>query len=279
MATFIVALVSVVVSLGYSSVVEALSLKIAPLEYTTTLQAGEVQKGYVDVSNPETQTVRVKLEAQAFRQIDDEGSLEFYSDDKISAGIRLDYDEITLGAGEAMRVYFLLDGAKLPEGDVFGAIMASTIPSAQTGSAHAVRVGTLIMVQNSTPVTHQAEITGLTASWLQIGDALQASFKVKNPETSQQATGFFPLINVATWPYGETTVQGPLVFAGRQRTIEYRQPGNFFGPIRLDVRHEVNTQSQWIFAITGYWRWLAPVILFFVTVVVGWIFVRAFSRR
>ena len=254
------AVLSIAIAVGLvSPSAGALSLKIAPLEYTTELKKGDVKKGYIDISNPDAKSAKVALSVQAFRQTDNQGSLEFYDSEQLLAGVKLDFDTITLRAGEAMRVYFLLDGTKLPSGDVFGAIMASTVPDKSAGTAQAVSVGTLLMIQNGTPVAHTATIDSLSARWLQIGDAITARFAVTNPEAQKKSTGFSPQITVALRPYQVKGVQGPLLFAGRTRTVDFRQSGDYFGPMLLDVHYENSSRTQLIFAVTGYWRWLAPL--------------------
>lgn len=237
----------------------AASLKIAPRNYDTSLQKGEVKKGFVDVSNPGNESVKVSFSVEAFRQIDDDGSLEFYRSEQLSSGVKLDYDAITIGPREAYRVYFLLDGSKLPEGDIFAALFASTVPKSQAGSAQAVRVGTLLTIQNGTPVEHTADVVGFETNWLQTGDALSATIRVKNPSDPGDATGFYPTVRVATAPYGGRDVKGPLLFAGRTRVVEYLQPGNYFGPIWLSASVNDSSKGQLVFAVTGYWRWLAPI--------------------
>lgn len=246
----------------------ALGLKIAPLSYEAELQKGETKKGFVDISNPYSTPVQVKLEAQAFRQIDDEGSLEFFASEQITQGVRLDYNTITIGAREAYRVYFLLDGTKLGEGDSFAAIFASTVPKAQAGSAQSVRVGTILTIQNGTPVEHRADVVGFVAAWLQTGEGLRATLNVKNPSDPKEATGFYPTIRMATVPYGGRDVEGPLIFAGRTRSVEYSQPGNYFGPLWLSASVNESSKGQLILAVTGYWRWLAPILaVVFLTII------------
>lgn len=254
------------------------SLKIAPQSYEATLQKAEVKKGYVDVSNPTSETTRVKLEVQAFRQIADDGSLEFYDSEQVSAGVKLDFETMTLAPREAYRVYFLLDGNKLPQGDVFAAIFASTIPDAGPGSAQALRVGTLLILQNGTPSAHVANVVSFSTSWLQMGDGLSSSIVVTNPADPKSSTGFYPNITVSTAPYGSRGVKGPLLFVGRTRTVEYKTPGDYFGPIWFGANIGDSKQGQFIFAVTGYWRWLAPLLL--VLLVVGsFIFVRVIRGR
>lgn len=259
----------VVTVLAMAHIVNAQSIAIAPLVYdNAVLAAGEIKKGYVDLSNPQYASQTVQLQVKAFRQTDDQGSLEFYSDERVARGVRLDLDQVTLDARGAMRVYFLLDGSKLPTGDVFAAILASTIPQSTGAMAQSASVGTLLVIQNGTPPSHRADIVGLTTSWVQIGDGLSASMKLHNPADSKSATGFFPSIRVATQPYGATTVKGPLLFAGRTRSVEYRQNGDYFGPIYLKASSGSSEKGQIVFAVTGYWRWLAPVLLVVVTMIV-----------
>lgn len=268
------AVLSIAIAVGLvSPSAGALSLKIAPLEYTTELKKGDVKKGYIDISNPDAKSAKVALSVQAFRQTDNQGSLEFYDSEQLLAGVKLDFDTITLRAGEAMRVYFLLDGTKLPSGDVFGAIMASTVPDKSAGTAQAVSVGTLLMIQNGTPVAHTATIDSLSARWLQIGDAITARFEVTNPEAQKKSTGFSPQITVALRPYQVKGVQGPLLFAGRTRAVDYRQTGDYFGPMLLDVSYENSHQTKLMFVITGYWRWVAPLVAA-AALVIGWFALR-----
>lgn len=249
----------------------AASIKIAPLSYEASLRKDEVKKGYIDISNPLNTSQEVSLSVQAFRQIDDKGSLEFYDSEYLRAGIRLDLEELLLGPGEAYRVYFLLDGTRLPQGDVFGGIFATTKPDGSVGAVRNVRVGTLIILQNGAPAHHQAVIDGIFAPWLQVGEDIEASMKVKNIAAGGE-TGFAPDITVAIQPYTSITMKGPLIFAGRTRDVMYRQPGSYFGPVRLRAAVDGGEQTRWVFAVTGYWRWLAPVlgIILLVSVVYAW---------
>ncbi len=252
--------ISFFAAIGLSVPTSALGLKIAPLSYEAELGKGEIKKGYVDISNPSSTPVKIKLESQAFRQIDDEGSLEFFDSEQIKQGVKLDFDTITVGAREAYRVYFLLDSAKLASGDNFAAIFASTIPQPGSGSVQAVRVGTLLSIQNGAVDARQGSVTSFVAQWFQVGEGLKAIAKIKNTADPQKATGFYPSIRASTAPYGSRTLKGPLIFAGRTRTVEIKNPGSYFGPVFLGARVGDSSQSALVFAVTGYWRWLAPLL-------------------
>lgn len=244
-----------------SPAVGAEALKIAPLKYEDTIDAGQTRKGFVDVSNPTYEQVTVNLRVQAFQQIDDDGSLEFYDDERVQAGVLLDLKTLTLEPRGAMRVYFLLDGNKLPSGDVFAAIFASTEPQDGGGTNQSVQVGTLLLLTNGTPSSHQADVVDMSGAWLQMGDGLSATIALHNPADEKTYTGFSPDVTVKAQPYSEQTVRGPLLFAGRTRAVEYVQAGNYFGPMRIVASAGGEQGTKWIFAITGYWRWLAPLLL------------------
>lgn len=260
-----------------SDMAAASSLRVAPLSFEATLAAGEKKKGFVDFTNPESGNVKVSLRVQAFRQIDDTGRLEFFDSEQVAAGITLDYTEAELGPRETLHLAFLLDGTKLPAGDVFAAIFASAQPPSASGSQQVVRVGSLLSIVNGTPSERKSEIAHLAAPWLQTGQGLQASFAVKNVSDPKKSTGYYPNITVTTWPFGGKEVKGPLVFAGRTRTVDYRQPGNYIGPIRITVRTDTGLKSTYALAVTGFWMWLLPALI--VVVAVSWMVFRLTERR
>jgi len=256
--------------------VGAVSLKMAPLRYQTVLAQSGKQKGYVDVSNPTSQTINLKFEVQAFRQIDDQGGVEFYDDKAISAGVLLDLDAIDLAPYEALRLYFLIDGKKLPSGEVFAAILARTIPNDTDGVAQAVRVGTILEITNGQAGAHQASISSFTAPFLQIGEQITARFVVKNDATSTSGGGFRPQLSFSVKPYSAQEVEGPLVFADRSRTVDYKASGNYFGFVWLEVGTGSSSKGALSFVVTGYWRWLGPMVVF---AVISLIFALRFSSH
>jgi hypothetical protein len=242
------------------SLVSAESLRIVPLEYQTTVKVGEKQKGYVDISNPEANTVEVGFEVQAFRQIDDKGNIEFYTDKSISSGIILDLDSVEMGPHEVLRLMFFIDGTKLPQGEVFAAILAHTVPRNTSGAAQSVRVGTILEITNGTPGAHTASIGDFSAPFFQFSDRVSAQFVVKNEDSTGGTGGFRPQLTFDVAPYSTKQVKGPLVFTGRSRGVAYSQPGNYFGFVWLRAQVGTSSAGSWAFVITGYWRWLAPMV-------------------
>ena len=227
----------------------AASLKVAPLEYRTTLKEGEKKKGFIDVSNPTKETVRVKASAQAFRQIDDSGSLQFFDNEQVSAGVQLDLDEFELGPREAVRMYFLLDSTRLPSGDVYGAIFFTTAPETpdKTGAGQSVRLGTLLSIVNGTPGQRDAEVTGLSVPWLQLTDKVTGTYRIKNVADPTKATGFYPNVQVRVEPWGESKKQtGKLTFAGITRTNEFTLKTLPLGIYKVSVGYADSVKSAWV---------------------------------
>lgn len=250
-----------VVWLAGAAPVGATALKISPLRYDTTLGSGEKKKGFVDITNPSPEAVQLKLSVQAFRQTDDNGSLTFFDDPVVQAGILLDYSEVELQAGEALHLAFLIDGTKLPTGDNFAAIFASTVPDTSAPGQQTVKVGTLLMITNGTPSAHEAVIQDLSTSLLQVSDGLRLAFAVHNTAEAGMRTGFSPAITVTAWPYIRETVTGPLVFAGRTRSVDYVKKGNYLGILAISVQTGESKQTTYSLLITGYWRLLLPILL------------------
>lgn len=253
------------------------SLKISPLRYDTSLGAGEKKKGFVDITNSSAASTDVRLSVQAFRQTNDDGALEFYDSKTIQDGVLLDYSEVELGAHETLHLAFLIDGSKLSSGDNFGAIFASTVPDTSAPGQQTVRVGTLLIISNGTPSARAAEIKNLSGQLVQISDGLRIAFDVHNTAEAGAATGFSPTITVRAWPYLNETVTGPLVFAGRTRTVEYVKRGDYIGILAIRVKTGTSEQVVYRLALTGYWRLLLPILITAAGVVV-W-FARYVKRR
>lgn len=252
---------AIVGSLLLSQPAGAESIAISPLEYREVLTEGSVQKGYVDIVNPDTEAKNIKIRVQEFTQVDDSGGLSFKDSDKLSRGVLLDLDSAALGPGEGVRVYFLLDSNNLPAGDVFAAIMASTTSTKTSGVNSAAQVGTLLLIQNGKAPSHTAEIASLSAKRLQLDNAVRADFVVRNIDSpNSEALGFTPEITVSIKPYFSQAVDGPLLFTGRQREVTFNQAGSYFGPVVLSVKTGSSQASVLLFVMTGFYQWLAPLL-------------------
>lgn len=231
-------------------------LGLQPLQYTETLKKGERKKAFIDVTNPSSQVTTVQFSVQAFKQIDDKGTLSFYDDEKIKNGILLDYQEIEIPANKTLRLFFIADGTKLPTGDVFAAIFAQTKPD-EAARVPAVRVGTLLILTNGTPGARQASIESFTAPLLHLGDSISGEIKIKNTAPATSASGFFPKITVSMWPFGPSqTITGPLVYAGNTRTIALNQASSQLGIYKVTASYDSSSKVQWVVVTTGVWRWI-----------------------
>lgn len=247
---------SVMLSGLYSTLVSAASLKIAPLEYSTVLAENESKKGFIDISNPTGRAMTVVSSVQAFRQTDDNGSLTFFDDEIIEKGVKLDLDEFILNPRESLRMYFIVDGSVLPSGNVFAAIFFTSNPTiANVGVGQAVRLGTILSVQNGTPSEQKSQLTQFSVPFIQWGNALSASYTVKNIGDPRKTTGFYPTISVSLEPLPRnTTVKSPLVFAGRSRSEDIKLPHNRFGVYKVTAATNGSPPiSQWVLLLSPVW--------------------------
>lgn len=245
--------------------VSALGLKVAPLQYKTTLKENEVQQGFIDVSNPSSQAVNVRGLVQTFRQINDDGGLQFYDDALISAGIRLDLENFELGPKEAIRVFFSIDGKTLPQGDVYAAIFFTTEPTQATaGVGQLVRVGSILSIVNKTPGERKAEVTKLSLPLLQLSDDAIGTYGIKN--TGREGSGFYPTVKVSSWPSRTTKdIESSLVFGGKERSNDFSYDSGY-GIHRIDVAYGDSRKSQWVITVAPWMLVLFALILLIVTI-------------
>lgn len=258
---------------GSGEVSAAAGLKVQPLSYRDTLQQGEKKKGFIDVSNPTDQKLRLVTSVQAFRQINDQGGLEFYDDPLVAAGITPDFTSFELGPRQALRLYFLLDGTKLPPGDVFGALFVSSRPvgdsSRQTGSATAVRVGTLFSLVNGTAPLRSAEIRDISVDFWQ-GSTIEGVYRIANTAAADSSSGFYPEVTVESWPIGPNMkVVSSLVFAGRERTNGFSLASVPPGLQRITVGYGDSRMHQWVLSVP--WWWPFVLVAAIVAGAAGWL--------
>lgn len=242
----------------------AMALKVAPLEYKTDLKKGEKKSGFIDVSNPTSQAVNVTVSVQAFKQIDDNGGLQFYPEEQIAEGVTTDLKKLELGPREAVRMSFTIDGNKLPQGDVFGAIFFTTEPTQpKNGMGQQVRVGTLLSVVNTTPGYRSAAVVAASVALVQLSSNLQGSYVIKN---TGKSGGFYPEVVISSWPSGEKkTIKGSLVFAGRERQNDFNFDAGY-GVHRIEIGYEDSKKTTWAIAVAPWMLVLFAMIVLVVAI-------------
>ena len=253
-----------VATLAFASNAGAISsLKVQPLSYETQLQKGERKTGFIDISNPSGRSVKVATSVEAFRQVDDDGNLEFFESEAAEKGITPDLKSFTLGPREAQRMVFELDGTKLPDGDVFAVLFFTTKPDEGVAVAQAVRVGTLFIIENGTPGSRKAEITNLQTDFLQIGSVIEGEYTVKNIAKKGQVTGFTPLVDIKLSPFGSTQQRdSSLVFAGRERSNNFSYRTNLRGLYRLSATYDDSSQLRWVLVLPVWLLWAGGALVF-----------------
>lgn len=250
MNTKIIIGVLMALSLTLAASVRADALKIAPLNYDVQLEPGQKKKGFVDITNSESSKQKLEFKVQAFEQTAADGSLRFYDDEQMSLGIVLDYSEYEIEPGQTLRLAFLIDGSKLPQGDSFAAIFASNMPARQ-GVAGTVRVGTILTLLNGSPSGRQAEVTNLQVPFWQIGNSITGSYGIKNTSDPKKSTGFRPVVDVSLSPISyQTQNKSSLVFAGIERRNDFSVEGSRFGFYNVIVAYGGSKKNVWVFTAT-----------------------------
>lgn len=258
------------------------ALGLQPLEYVEMLQKAERKRAFIDITNPSSQPVMAQFTVQGFRQTDNNGTLAFYDDEKLNNGITLDYQEKEIPAKKTLRLFFVVDGTKLPTGDVFAAIFAQTKP-VEAARVPSVRVGTLLILTNGTPGARGAIIEAFNMPFVHAGDSMDGQITIKNTAPASSASGFFPKITIQSWPFGpNTTITGPLVYAGNTRTVTLNQPSSQLGIYKITASYGDSSKYQWVLLITGIWKWILVAGLAIISVIIfayNFLYKRRYRRR
>lgn len=243
----------------------AVGAKVSPLLYEAKIDAGEVKKGYIDISNPNDATTTFSVELESFKQVNNRGELAFESASDYSLGIKFDYDEFTLEPRESLRLYFIIDSDKLPKGGVYATVFFRTIENGVvpdlTSIQPSTRVGTLLMIENGGGGAKRAEISSLEAPFFQIGKSIKVDARVKNTG-GENGLAFFPKVTAKLQPFGsENTKKSKLLFPEIERTTPLVLSGSYLGFLRVKAVVGENEAYTWIFAATGWGRLLAVILL------------------
>ena len=246
-------------------VVWAQGLRVAPLEHRTTLKKNEVKRGFIDISNPYGQTTLTKVSVQAFRQIDDSGNIQFYDDARIRSGITVDVQSLSIQPKEAYRIFFEVDGSRLPQGDVYAAIFFSTMPAGEDkGVEQSVKVGTILSIINQTPGDRRASITKLTMPFISFSRDVAGKYSIKNE--GRRGSGFYPEVTISTWPWGDSRQKtSSLVFGGRTRSNDFTVNLGY-GFHRVTIEYEGSKKSHFVVVIATWHLMVLSVIVLIVTV-------------
>jgi hypothetical protein len=277
-------LAAILVSLGISAQpAHAMGLMVQPLQYNITLKQGERQKGFVDVTNPSSLVATVVTSVQAFRQIDNKGTLQFFDSTATKEGIIPDLNTFELGPRETVRLYFVVDGTKLPSGDVFAALFVTIQPPSTatvSGTRQTVRVGTILSIVNGTPGSRTADVTDLSVGFFQFNTKITGTYTVKNTADPTKTTGFYPEVMIQMTPLQQRQAStSRLVYAGNTRTNPFELTTSRFGFYRISASYQGSQQSRWVFIVSGIWRWVALGTLAAGAVIGWWVTIRRRLHR
>ena len=259
---------------------EAPGLQLTPLQYVGDLTPGKTKSGYVDVANPSASTVAIQSRVQAFRQIGNQGKLEFYDDARYSEAIKVDLVSFELGPREAVRVPFTVSPSKLPGGGVYAVIFFRTVPPAQSAAssyvAESANLGTLLELTNGPAGPHRGRVAVASFKFFQFGRGLTGTLTYENTDTTERPVGFRPALDVRLAPWAKPhRLTAGLVLPGATRDFAVSKPGSYFGILPMSITDTdtgVKT-TRWILICTGWCQWAVLVGLVAILLVV------AFGRR
>lgn len=242
-------------------------LQVAPLRYDQHLELGGIKTGVIDVSNPTGSLLQLALEVQGFRQKNDQGDLEYFTDERLSAAIQPDLKEFVLGPREAVRVKFTIDPNKLGPGGAYGAIFVRTVDKVLAGQVNtSVRVGTLLILDVAGNGTKSGRIEKVSAPWLVYGRPdIPVTVTYANTGSGRQALAFAPELALkAGWFSKSQKAKGAFVFPGRARSGQMSvATGSQLGLVPVaasDLSGGARTMTSWAVMITGFWTWLLPIL-------------------
>ena len=244
------------------------SLKLTPLKYQEIIPADKAKLGFIDVANPSDGPVHVVSAIQAFRQVNLEGDLEFYADDKIANGIQVATTDFELGPREAARIGFTVDPLKLGVGGVYAAVFFRTVPPEESAPlshiATSAKVGTLLILNIGGEIKPEGSIKTVKVPRWNFGQGLSGTIEYANTATLREAIAFNPSLDFKVGPWGKPSkVDGPLVMPGNTRRFEFSKPGSYLGLFPLTLSDSVTHQTRtvWVFAATGFWRLVLILLL------------------
>jgi hypothetical protein len=246
------------------------TLQLAPLQYEAKLQPGKVHQGFIDVSNPADSEVHIVSSVRGFRQRGTDGDLEFFDDPDLSAAITPGLTDFAIGPREAIRVVFMVDATKLPQGGTYAAIFFRTIPSEQSGSAshiaQSANVGTLLLLTNGNSRPVKGEITNLALPFWQFGSGLNGSLSYHNTDESPGGVAVRPKLQLKVFPWSKARLLSTgLVMPGATRKFSLSRDGSYIGPMPVTIRDSDTGRdmTRWVFAVTGWCKLLAIIVIGF----------------
>lgn len=246
-------------------------LQLNPLKYEDQLTTDHIKSGFIDVANPADTTVTIRTDVQGFRQVNLEGDLQFFPDDRLRSGITPGLTEFQLGPRESIRVTFSVDPAKLPSGGVYAAIFFRTLPpppAVDTGIAYiteSANVGTLLILQNGAGRPGTGRLVQVQLPFWQWGRGLAGAVQYQNGNSAADGLAFNPRLASRALPWSRSaSFTGPFIMPGNTRQFAWQRPGAFLGllPVTLTDTLTGARTTRWVLACTGWWRWLAPLLLF-----------------
>ena len=213
---------------------------ISPLTFELTANPGDVVNNQIKIYNPTDKIVSIKVEAEDFRAVGEEGKVvtTSESDEDTTYSLRkwivIVPTEFTLESGKEKIVDFII---KVPEnaepGGKYGSILAGitgSISDGGTGAAIATKTGALVLLMVSGDLNEELIVSDFSApSFLEYGPV---SFEIKFENTG----------TVHVRPRGFIVVTD--LFGKKVAELEFSQKNVLPGAIR---KNEAEWDIKWLF--------------------------------
>lgn len=252
-------------------------LQVNPLKYEDKLKTDKVHSGFIDVANPGDSEVHIQASVQGFRQADLDGNLAFFDSASLRSAIKPGLSEFDIGPRESIRVSFTVEPTKLPKGGVYAVIFFRTVAPAATSTSNSIfesaNIGTLLILQNGEDLPNLGQIHRARLPWVQLGSGITGDIEYKNLSPEANGSAFYPSLVSKIYPWGKaSTIKGPFIMPGSTRRFSFEKTGAYIGiiPVIISDANTRSVKTTWVLAVTGWYRWLCPMVIVLIMAVAPW---------
>jgi len=215
-------------------------ITISPLTFELTANPGDVINNKIKIYNPTNKVVSIKVEAEDFRAVGEEGRVVTTSETdedttySLRKWITLIPNEFTLEPGGEKIVDFIIEVPENAEpGGKYGSILAGisgSLSDEGTGAAIATKTGALVLLLVSGDLNEELRVNDFSAPSFQEYGPIPFEIKFKNTGT------------VHVRPRGFVVITD--LFGKKVTEIEFSQKNVIPGAVR---RNDANWDTKWLF--------------------------------
>ena len=213
---------------------------VSPVTFELTANPGDIISNKIKIYNPTNKVVSIKMEAEDFKAVGEEGKVitTSESDEDTTYSLRkwimMVPTEFTLEPGKEKIVDFIIEVPENAEpGGKYGSILAGisgSLSSGGTGTAITTKTGALVLLMVSGDLNEELIVSDFSAPSFQEYGPVPFEIKFENTGT------------VHVRPRGFVVVTD--MFGNKVAELEFTQKNVIPGAIR---RNEANWDTKWLF--------------------------------